>query len=255
MTIVNDLWKTTFKAIPSWPCPSCQVSVIVLQSESLRRMETKESISAFAHHCNQTWVDERFSALMRCQNESCGQVVSMGGNVIYEEDYNDEGLLENFSENFEPKFLHPAPKLFPISGGCPYDVGEELERAFGLFWFDTGASANGLRKATEALLNDLKIKRYIINTKRKRDELKLHTRIEKFAIRNKEAAELLMAIKWLTNAGSHLATTAIPRHELLNGFDLFHGVIEMIYDKRAAKLKKAAKNITSRKGRLKKKSI
>jgi Domain of unknown function (DUF4145) len=255
MAIAGGLWKVTFKIIPSWPCPSCQNSVIVLQKDSIHRLQTRRSITHQAEvHSEPTEIEERFSALMQCQNECCGQVVSIGGNVIHEEDHNDDLQILNWSVVFEPKLLLPAPKIFPIFDSCPDAVKIELERTFGLFWFDTGASANGLRSAIEALLNDLKIARTLINKKRKRDKLTLHARIQKLAIKNCEAAELLMAIKWLGNTGSHLADSAIPRDELLKGIDLFHGVIEMIYEKRAARLMKIAKTITKRKGRLPKKS-
>lgn len=254
MAIANDLWKVTFKNIPSWPCPSCQSSVVVLKQDSFHRLETERSISLQAWvHSEPTQIEERFSALMQCQNENCGEVVSIGGNVVTVEDHNEEEQTLNWSIVYEPKFLLPAPKIFPILDSCPDAVKIELERTFGLFWFDNGASANGLRTAIEALLNDLKIARTFIK-KRKRGELTLHARIQKLEIKNSEAAELLMAIKWLGNTGSHLADSAIPRDELLNGFDLFHGVIEMIYEKRAARLMKIAKTITKRKGRLPKKS-
>ncbi len=255
MAIVRDLWKVTFSTIPCWPCPSCQSSVIVLIQDSFHHLETKRSISLQAWvHSEPTQIEERFSALMQCQNENCGEVVSIGGNVVTVEDHNDEEQTLNWSEVYEPKFLLPAPKIFPIIDSCPDAVKIELERTFGLFWFDNGASANGLRTAIEALLNDLKIARTVINKKRARKELNLHARIEKLGFKNKEAAELLMAIKWLGNTGSHLADSAIPRDELLKGFDLFQGVLEMIYEKRAAQLKKIAKTITKRKGRFPKKS-
>lgn len=249
MAVNNALWKTTFKDFPSWPCPACQNSVVVLKSDSLRRFETKDSISAYANHSNPTWVDERFSTLMQCQNESCGEVIAVGGNVICEEDQDDEEQQANFSVNFEPKFLHPAPKIFPVTVNCPYSVGKELDRAFALYWFDTGASANGLRKAIEALLGDQKTPLYFYNKKNRREQLNLHTKIQKFSTKQKDAAELLMAIKWLANAGSHLENGAISKDELLQGFDLFHGVIEIVYDKRAAHLQKIAKTITKRRGR------
>jgi hypothetical protein len=195
------------------------------------------------------YLDERFSCLVVCQNRDCGQVVAIGGSTEHVEDHDWDLQQMNWSRVFKPEAVTPGPPIFLIPEQCPNAVIAELRKAFGLYWSDPGSCANRLRVAVEALLTDQKIAKTVLNKKGKRDRLTLHARIEKFKATQVEAANYLLAIKWLGNAGSHSSLDEIDDDDLLGGFELIEHVIERLYVKREKRLKQIAGNLNRRKGK------
>jgi Domain of unknown function (DUF4145) len=254
MAVNFDLWKVRFAKLPSWQCPTCQSGSLVLDTDSLSLKETGLSIDGRDEPAwEPEWITERFSGLLVCQNADCGDVSVIGGIVHYEEDHDWESQTQNWAKEFEPLFIYPSPKIFAVSSKCPEIVADELQKAFTLIWYDTSSSANSLRIAIEAMLNDKKIPRTTINAKHKRCDLSLHSRIEKFKKADSASADLLMAIKWLGNSGSHAPHSTMERVELLRGFEIFEHVIELVYEQSTKRLTKIAKSITARKGKPKRK--
>jgi Domain of unknown function (DUF4145) len=254
--INRKLWKPPFSNLPSWPCPSCQSGTLTLKKEAFINLETGVSEKSHDHEAREPdWIDERFVGLLVCQNETCGEIVAIGGRSHIDEyvdfvDHDDYELQEqSWDRAYRPTFMYPAPPVFPIPEKCPEAVADELKKSFSLFWSDTGSCANRLRAAVEALLTDRKIPRTMINKKGKRERISLHARIEIFKQTDTRSAEYLSAIKWIGNAGSHANVDELSRDDLLSGFDLFEHVVELTYVKREKHLKKLARDINSRKGR------
>jgi hypothetical protein len=248
MPINRRLWKDCFVNVPSYPCPECSDGRLSIERETLSVIETGPSLELHEHEAwDPDWIRKSFSALLRCNNPACGEIVSVGGKVSVEQDYSDPEERDYY-DLFYPAYFYPALPIFRVPNNCPASVASELELSFSHFWTDTGASANRLRTATEALLTDRRIPRTTVNKQKKRIALTLHSRIEKFAQSNKEAAEMLMAIKWIGNSGSH-DSWAMDRDSLLNGFELFEHVLELLYERRADRLKRTAADITKRKGK------
>lgn len=88
-----------------------------------------------------------------------------------------------------------------------------------------------------------------MNKRGKRETLSLHARIEKFKTKDAEAANYLLAIKWLGNAGSHSGLDNVDDDDLLGGFELIEHVIERLYVRQEARLKQIAKGLNHRKGK------
>lgn len=250
MPINRELWKPPFAKLPSWLCPTCQVGSLVVDNDSLKVVETGPSEEAKDHPAwEPEWIDERFSGLLVCQNAACGEAVAIGGRTHHTEDH-DWGLQEqNWERAFEPVTMYPAAPIFPIPGECPRAVEEELRRAFTLYWSDKGSSANRLRVAAEVLLTERKVPSTTHNKKGGRQRLTLHARIENFKHSDARSAELLLAIKWLGNAGSHAALDLLSGDDLLDGFELFEHVVERIYVQHEKRVERIAKRINVRKGR------
>ena len=115
-------------------------------------------------------------------------------------------------------------------------------------WLDIGSSANRLRTAIEAFLNERKVPK--TTTKNgKRVPLNLHCRIIRFRIKNADAADSLEAVKWLGNVGSHANLDSLTIDDLLDGFELFEHAIERVYVRRAERLSKTAAKINKLKGK------
>ena len=250
MAINRKLWSPPFASFPSWLCPSCQSGTLALNKETFNNLETGVSKKSHDHEAwEPEWIVERFVGLLVCQSEECGEMVAIGGHS-HTSEFSDYEQRERFLEHtFEPIFMCPAPPIFPIPEKCPKAIRKELKRAFSLFWSDTGSCANRLRAAAETLLTDRKVPRTRLNKEGKRERISLHARIEKFRRTDARSAEYLSAIKWIGNAGSHPNVDELNGDDLLDGFELFEHVIELIYMRREEHLKKLARNINSRRGR------
>jgi hypothetical protein len=197
MMINRNHWIPPFTRFPSWLCPKCHRGILALNEETLKIIETGESKGCHSHEAwEPDWIDERFAALLVCQSQRCGEIVAIGGRTYHTYDPDWENQEQNWEREFEPTLIYPAPPVIPMPQKCPKSVKVELKRAFSLFWTDTGACANRLRAAVEALLTDRKIPRSTINKTGKRERISLHARIEKFKQSDEGSAEYLLAIKW-----------------------------------------------------------
>lgn len=218
-----------------------------MKEDGLQFGETGPSLEAHADvDWGPEWVIERFAGLLVCQNTSCGELAAIGGHTRYMPGRSwDE---QNWVRELWPDFLTPGPPVFPIPAECPEAVADELRKAFDLYWSDRASSANRLRVAVESLLTDRKIKRYTVQNN-KRQYLSLHKRIMDFEQSQLEPAKQLLAIKWLGNTGSHAGLHDLGPKDVLEAFELFENVLELVYMKRQDRLMKIAKRVTKRKGR------
>ena len=87
--------------------------------------------------------------------------------------------------------------------------------------------------------------------KGKRTSLTLHKRIEMLPTKYSHIKDLLFAIKWLGNAGSH---DTLSTKDVMDSYKLTERVLEELFDNRAAEVVKLAKAINKKKGPVKKKN-
>lgn len=255
MPVDRALWKRSFRQFPNWLCPTCQSAPLVVEKDTLLRKEPNWSRDAHGHEAwDPDWIVERFSCLMRCSAPACGEIVVVGGRTSHVEDHDWEQQTQHWAPKYHPKFAYPSLPIFKIPDECPDKIAEQLRKAFSFYWSDAGASANRLRVAVERLLTDRGIVRTTLNKKRKRVSLPLHQRIERYKLKNADAADYLLAIKWLGNIGSHQDVNSIDDTDLLAAFDIFDHVLDLVYVERGLRLKKVAKDLSARKGRAKKRS-
>ena len=129
---------------------------------------------------------------------------------------------------------------------CPADILKCIAEASELLSINPNAAANRIRVAIEHLLTHQKIARSRINKKHKRDRLTLHKRIELFGEKNAPASDLLLAVKWISNDGSH--ESGLSQIDFIKGVQLFDYALKTIFDKDNIELKKLAKKVNSQKG-------
>ena len=248
MAIKRELWKPPFETFPSWPCPTCDIGRVALIDETLTFAETGPSKELHGHDASDPeWIDERFVAMLACNNADCKERVVVCGRTSHEEDQDFELQEQNWVRLFKPTFFYEAPPVFPIPENCPLEIEQELKRAFALVWVDIGSSANRLRSAIEVFLNERKVLKTTKNKKGKR--LDLHGRIKLFHTKNADAANSLEAVKWLGNEGSHANLDSLTIDDLLDGFELFEYAIERVYVRRTERLSKIAAGINKQKGK------
>jgi hypothetical protein len=125
-------------------------------------------------------------------------------------------------------------------------------RAFQSYWSDRRACLAALRSAVEAILTQQGIKRYYIQRKRnsvngRRVNLPLHRRIEVYRDRNISCADMMMALKWVGNEGSHDDNE--PSRELvLESFDILRAMLFSLYDETEMRVARSTKRINARRG-------
>jgi hypothetical protein len=186
------------------------------------------------------WIMGRFAAKLICGD--CGDPAFVIGQWDVEE-YWDHDTPPELMPRYSPLAILPPPRIIVVPEGTPDDVQENLDGAFGFFWHDLDAAGNRVRTAVERILDDQRVPK-VPSAKNRRTRLTLHTRLERFKDKNADAAELLMAVKWIGNAGSH--SRSLTRDDLMDGFDLIEQVLIELYSSHAKRTLKLAKSINRR---------
>jgi hypothetical protein len=241
-------------SVPEWICAKCRKGFLTIDKKSMVSVETPESIRNKQHEeWEPDWIRSIFSCVFQCNNPMCRQPVSCcGSGRVNQYEYEDEdnGWVQETEDVFTPQYFHPPLILMDIPSKCPKEVSQHLYESFALYYADPAASLNCMRSAIEALLTDLGIKRFVI-VKKKRKSISLHQRIQLLPPKYQAHANMLMAVKWLGNAGSH-DTGVIPDDaDVRMTYDLLEHILSEIYVGREKILMQAAKKVNKRKGPLK----
>jgi hypothetical protein len=144
------------------------------------------------------------------------------------------------------KNLRALFKYFHIPDNCPVLVKELINESFSLFFSSPNAAANCIRAAIEKLLTELNIKRFNI-VKGERRFISLHQRIGLLPNKYSKFKDLILAIKWLGNAGSH-GHTQLSMDDVMDSYELTKHILNEIYEPKAKKLKAMAKKVNNKKG-------
>jgi hypothetical protein len=250
MSLTRWLWKAPFNWLPRFPCSTCggKGNLVVLR-DTLKQLETASSKEARSDEgWFPNWYDGRFSALMEC--ESCRDVISVCGDTGIDESvsWDDEGEPQlDFSDVFFPRYFSKAPHIIDVAKECPNEVKDEIVRSFALYWCDEKACANVLRSAIDVLLTQKGIPAERRGKNERLFRISLHDRIEQFEKINAEAAKLLLSLKIFGNVGSHGDFSAnITKSDLLDAYDIFDYLIELVYKRRAERIAELAAKLKQR---------
>lgn len=236
---------------PRWPCPSCEDGWLVLQKD---KFDFQNDAITKHEGGNLHFEPESFQYVFMCMMEcnSCEESVTLSGTGGVMK-FDDPDTQCEFHDYFTPKFFQPALHIidFKANTTLPEKVRKSLESSFPLFWCDYDACANRVRATLEFLLDSIGIPRKLKQDARK--EMTLHDRIEKISApagsENDEVKQLIMAVKWLGNAGSH-ELEGITRAELIQGYKMIELCLRRLYpvlDHEAANLVTIAKTINAEK--------
>lgn len=231
-----------------WTCPACEKSVLRVVKETFHSEERAHSRDHLHDAWEPEWIEYVYSCLLKCSNEDCKELVANSGtgSVDYFE-YEENGEWhQSIEDHFMPQYFTPHLKLHAIPAKCPEPIVKALHESFRLFFASPSAASNSVRIAIEELLTDLKVKRYSL-VKNQRRLISLHQRIGLLPAKYAPLKDLLMAIKWLGNAGSH-DTEAITRDDVMDAYDLTEHVLAEIYAPKHKKLAALAKKVNKKKG-------
>lgn len=213
--------------------------------------ETRSSKELHSHDAwEPEWIDYVYSCHLQCTNDKCQDIVlSVGsGGVDWDIEVDNHGYPEHVrADFFVPKFFQPPLHIIDIPPECPQPVANALKESFRLFFSSPSAAAASVRIAIEELLTVLRVKRFHVTKNRKRQVLNLHNRIQLLPPKYKQYKDLLLAVKWLGNAGSHGHSTVTPG-DVLDAYELTSHLLHEVYSPKTKTLHALAKRVNKRKG-------
>jgi hypothetical protein len=149
------------------------------------------------------------------------------------------GAYESF---YRVRYVEPPLAIVAVPSACPQEVAESIMAASRMLWMDSGGAANRLRTAVELLLNALGVRK----TSSGRKRLTTHARIEALRSSRPEVAEVLEAVKWIGNSGSH--PQQLTTQVVLEGAVLLEHALKLVYDSSSKDIARLAKKINRRRG-------
>lgn len=240
----------TLGKTPDWICPTCGKAPLRIRKDSFFREERRHSRDHSHDAWEPEWIEYTYSCLLICSNDQCKEVVASSGTGSVDWDIQEDkhGEAEQvYEDHFRPKYFEPHLKLFQVPKGCPESVVKPLEDSFSLFFAAPQAASNSVRIALESLLTELKVKRFSMAGGRRRF-ISLHQRIALLPPKYAHLKDLILAIKWLGNAGSHDSGSEVTLDDVMDSYELTEHILQEVYSPKLAKLSKLAKKVNKKKG-------
>ena len=245
---INKSWFYFYRdELPDWQCPTCGKASLGLNSEELHVHYSGETANLRASDdFDADWVKYRFSAVLRCSNRRCNEVVTMVGDGHVEQEHlpNEKGQWESaYRDCLQPSFFEPC--LIPISipENTPADVRTSLDQSFSLIFANRDAAANQLRVALEVLLDEQDVKARDTKGELLRLGVRIKDHLQGDLLKYKDR---LSAIQWIGNDGSH-GNGAITVRDLLAGLELIESVLIALYPSTRPDLDELARGMIEKK--------
>lgn len=208
-----------------WPrplCPYCLAGHV--RFEKPVEVEHGESRLAHDHPAwDPEWIRGVFTASGACENPECGQPAVASG--TYEVDYAKDRPYNAYEESGPPyssyytvRQVFPPLVLMRLPETTPAPIQEGVERAAAVLFTDAGLAATALRLVVEQFLTS----EGIPATRPTGGFISADERIKtwkKAAAGRDRVADLLLAVKWIGNAGTHSLST-LTVSEVLRGVEI-----------------------------------
>lgn len=241
-----------FLSLPDISCPTCARGLLHKTGDfnTHRSGESRQAEHEDPEGFEPDWVVGVFIGILSCATPGCWESVAVAGN-FETVDNPDRRAKEQWMERYRLTYLRPAPQIVACPPQTPLAVRSAAEAAAAVIWIDAPGAGNRLRVAVEELLTHQRIPLGTLVTKqnrpaKKRVRLTTHARIELFAVRDPDVAEVLLAIKWLGNAGSHESGMSVE--DVLEAAQMLSHALRLLYDPSDADLRRRAALINKRKG-------
>jgi hypothetical protein len=229
-----------------WQCPECN-SLMTLDRENFNEIESTRSVQGRAHpDWWIDWIEGHIFGTLICGKKSCLQEIAFYGKTTTEV-VSDPDTGEPTGESlYSLEYFSPPLHIFNISKKVPPVLVTEIEAAFSLYWSDTLSCSNRIRTCVELIVDKFRIPRKTVKKPGKDPTyLSLQSRLNQLRPIEPELVELMEAIKWTGNTGSH--GSKVTDEDLITGFELLNRIIEEVYDEKTKKLHEKAKKINERK--------
>jgi len=242
---------------PKYLCHNCEIGrfhsdKIILKEDSESERWKESNIDEWEPE----FMFGVFHMSMICNNSECKEVVFVAGkyNVELQIDELENGReLECYIDTISPSYMSPPIWIIKRPNKLPKNLLPFIKESEQLFWISSSGTLNSIRTILERILDNWKVKKSQLskskNGKSKRNYLSLHHRIEAFRKIKPEPAEILLAVKWLGNHGSHSGN--IKREDVIDAMELLQRVLNLLYDDSEKELLAKGRMISKRKGPLK----
>ncbi len=254
----NEQYGELDQWFPEKQCPPILCGVCrdgYLSIEKLVKSENTDSLMAHDHDAwEPEWISGLIQAILRCGNPKCKAISVVTGRyrVVFDvdivmDDHGQQQQVATYTDELKIETIFPSTPIITAPPSAPAILDSLMAEAASIALLSPSAAANRVRTAIDEVLNSYGILRFRVSKRtRRKIRVQTHERIEIFKAKNEEVAELLLAVKWIGNTGSH--TDSISLQEALDGAELFSHAIELLYDTKSHELKKKAKKINARKG-------
>ena len=240
-------YKYFIFGIPNdWICPTCEKGNLIIDEKSIESKETNQSKKQRdeENDWSPEYLQEKFTAKAVCNNSTCKENIFIIGDTTVDLEYINSNVEHDLVERYYPKYFNPPINLFNIPYEIPYDVEEEIKNSFALFWADKSACGSAIRKSIECICDDKRINK-TRTVRGKKNFRSLDKRIKELGIKNADAAESLLAIKWLGNRGSH---GYLDIEDVFDAYELLIHALEKLYINKEKRLKQLSKKIIKKRG-------
>ena len=237
---------------PDWMCPTCRKGFLRIRKDTFFKEELRSSRHHSYDEWEPEWIEYVYSCLLLCTNEQCKEIVSCSGVGSVEADYGEDEdgqPVQEYDDFFRPKYFEPPLHLLSLPDACPESIAIPMKESFRLFFSSPSAASNCVRSAVEELLTELKVRRFNLKDGKRRF-IGLHARIALIPTKYGDLKELILAIKWLGNAGSHgtVGEGGISIDDVMDSYELMEHVLNEVYAPTKKKLAALAKKVNKKKG-------
>lgn len=215
----------------SFPRPMCPIC----QEGHLRFAEPSETENAQARHAHghegwePEWIFGTFIATAECENNKCQQKVHALGN--YRVDTASAPRSYNYDDQYSTYYsvtaVSPPLVLMRLPETAPKEVRAGVERASAVLFLDPGLAGTALRTAVERFLTTQRIP----SQRNSGGFRSLDERLRVWKEANPDQAEvanLLLAVKWIGNAGSH-EVSDVSTKEVLDGVEILDEAFHRLF--------------------------
>lgn len=226
----------------SYPCPKCFDGILKLIHIRQEITESGRELQAYNYPYG---IDHVFSGIYKCNDVSCNAVMAVVGTLQKDVEiplYNDTMDID-YADFYTPLFFYPNLRLFKLSDQITKEIIDQIDLSFSLFFSDLSSCANKIRITIEMILDDIKAPKYKIMGSKKRHVFNLHGRILHYKKKNKALAELMLAIKFIGNEGSHKG--ALELNDVLDAYEILYQIVDTAYVKQRLKALNLAREINS----------
>jgi hypothetical protein len=250
----RKLFKRSFNenTVPRWVCPTCNKGNLQLQNGAIHQGERLHTRDHSHDDFDPEWIELVYSCMFVCSNSLCREFIASSGTGGVDRDhwYDENGEVDSaYQEYFRPLFFEPPLNIITVPTGCPQLVSAPLIESFRVVFSAPSAAANLIRIAIEKILDDLKVKRFKVKDGKRRF-VPLHERITLMPMQYSELREMVLAVKWLGNSGSHENAT-LTIDDALDAYELTEQILKEIYEPKPKHLKALAKKVNKKKGPIK----
>lgn len=232
-----------------WPrpkCPKCNFGYIGFSDPS--HDESFESFSARNQlEFEPEWICGTFEVRGECENPMCRQIVHGAGDytVGFSPNSNlDYEYQPSYVHFYSVKQIHPSILIMSVPDSAPEVVREGILRASRVLFPDPGLAATALRATVERFLTS----EDIAAVGKSGQFRSAHDRITEWKNVDESRspiAELLFAVKWIGNAGTH-EVSDLTTAEVLEGAKVLNEAFHKLFT--AAGIEEYARSVNAAKG-------